>query len=75
VLDLLMRQTGSIRGFRDRLRGQFPAAIELVPNIKPEVSYWLAHSFSFWEFCGAVRLMESGYTVKTQLHFVVTRLI
>jgi 2-desacetyl-2-hydroxyethyl bacteriochlorophyllide A dehydrogenase len=48
---------------------KFPAAVELMPDIRDEVSHLIGESFSFWNFGQAVQAMESGKAVKTQLRF------
>ena len=48
---------------------KFPAAVELMPDIRQDVSHLIGGSFSFWSFDEAVRSMEAGAAVKTQLRF------
>ena len=48
---------------------KFPAAAELMPDIKEDVSHLLGTSFPVWNFGEAIQSMEAGCAVKTQLRF------
>jgi threonine dehydrogenase-like Zn-dependent dehydrogenase len=48
---------------------KFPAAVELMPEIRDAVGPLIGRSFPVWDFEGAVRSMEAGNAVKTQLLF------
>jgi len=49
--------------------GQFPAAVELMPDIRSAVSQLIGRDFAVWDFGNAVQSMEAGNAVKTQLQF------
>lgn len=48
---------------------KFPAAVDLMPDIKNKAKLLLGESFPVWDFGAAVDGMTAGHTIKTQLHF------
>lgn len=48
---------------------QFAPAVELMTDIREQASVLLGETFPVWEFDKAVRSMEAGRSIKTQLYF------
>lgn len=48
---------------------QFEPAVELMTDIRDRATVLLGESFPVWEFEKAVKSMEAGRSIKTQLHF------
>lgn len=51
------------------LANQFPAAVDLMADISGQTARLIGDTFSVWDFAAAVKSMESGHAVKTQLSF------
>jgi hypothetical protein len=51
------------------LANQFPAAVDLMPDISDRTAQLIGDTFSVWEFAAAVKSMAAGHAVKTQLSF------
>ncbi|RFU44416.1 alcohol dehydrogenase [Paraburkholderia sp. DHOC27] len=51
------------------LANQFPAAVDLMPDISDRTAQLIGDTFSVWEFATAVKSMAAGHAVKTQLSF------
>jgi len=49
--------------------GQFPAAVDLMPDIRDKAALLLGETFPVWNFDQAVQSMQTGRSVKTQLRF------
>lgn len=51
------------------LANQFPAAVDLMSDISGQTAKLIGDTFSVWDFAAAVKSMEAGHAVKTQLSF------
>ena len=51
------------------LANQFPAAVDLMSDISGQTVKLIGDTFSVWDFAAAVKSVESGHAVKTQLSF------
>lgn len=49
--------------------GKFPAAVDLMADIRDRAAVLLGESFPVWDFAMAVDSMVAGHAVKTQLRF------
>ena len=47
----------------------FPAAVDLIQDIKPQAELMIGEPFSVWDFEAAVDSMTKGNSIKTQLKF------
>ncbi len=48
---------------------KFGAAVELMPDIRDKAKRLIGESFPVWDFDAAVRSMQAGKSIKTQLRF------
>ncbi|MFK4446478.1 2-desacetyl-2-hydroxyethyl bacteriochlorophyllide A dehydrogenase [Caballeronia udeis] len=51
------------------LANQFAGAVDLMSDISEQAAKLIGDTFSVWDFAAAVKSMESGHAVKTQLSF------
>ncbi len=47
----------------------FPAAVDLIQDIKPQAELMIGEPFSVWDFEAAVDSMTKGHSIKTQLRY------
>ncbi len=47
----------------------FPAAVDLIQDIKPQAELMIGEPFSVWDFEAAVDSMSKGHSIKTQLKY------
>ncbi len=47
----------------------FPAAVDLIQDIKPQAELMIGEPFSVWDFEAAVDSMTKGHSIKTQLKY------
>jgi len=47
----------------------FPAAVDLIQDIRPQAELMIGEPFSVWEFEAAVASMSNGHAIKTQLKY------